>query len=213
MKVYEPVDDYADVSTGIVMFNQFGATASQDTGRDAESMANALQLPVISVDRPGTGSLVPHRGLVEQCSDPDDYLVLMSKIGQKVDERVESLGLSRVITTGRSAGGLGALALARTETVSNLSAIFAAEPVGWEQLSLKAGLKRYVDYLKWQKEFIKTSTDEELVKPLPPGLSLFPAIGRMLSIPPAALIDRYHNKGLFASNAALKYAGFILPRN
>lgn len=210
MRVYEPIDgNFADVQTGIVLFNQFGATVSQDAGRDAQFMADAFNLPVIAVNRPGTAGFRPNRKLAGHLSTPSGYLAEMTPIGKAIDRQVENHGIAKVIATGRSAGGLGALALSRTETVSNMKAVFAAEPVGCEQLSLKDGAKRYSDYLKYQKELLDAATDDELVKPLPPGLSLFPAVGRLLSIPPAMIFDRFHNQKLFANDAAQRYAEYI----
>jgi pimeloyl-ACP methyl ester carboxylesterase len=210
MRVFEPIDgQFADIETGIVLFNQFGAIVPQDAGRDAQVLANSFNLPVIAVERPGTDSYIPHKELAETLSSPDGYLAAMSSLGKRIDRQVDNLGITKLITAGRSAGGLGALALARSETVSSLSAVFAAEPVACEQLPLKEGAKRYSDYLKQQKEILEDSNSEELVRPLSPGLSLLPAIGRLISIPPAMLIDRFHNRKLFASNAARQYATYI----
>lgn len=191
------------------MFNQFGGKVSQDTGRDAQVMADHFNLPVIAVDRPGTDGLIPHKDLAERLSTPCGYLAEMNPLGKRIDRQAEGLGLTKLIATGRSAGGLGALALVRTETVSSISSVFAAEPVGCEDLPLKAGAKRYSDYLKEQKKLLEAASSDELVKPLPPGLSLFPAISRLISIPPAMAVDRFHNQRLFASDAALQYAAYI----
>lgn len=210
MKVYEPSGgEFANTEAGIVLFNHFGATVSQDTGRDARVMADTYYLPVIAVDRPGTAGFMPNRELAGELSNPNGYLAHMAQLGKDIDRQVECLGIARLIAAGRSAGGLGALALARSETVTSLQAVFAAEPVGCEQLPLDEGKKRYSDYLKQQKELVDESASEELVKPLPPGLSLFPMIGRGLSIPPAMLFDRFHNQKLFASDTALQYAAYI----
>jgi hypothetical protein len=210
MRVFEPNDgNFADTETGVVLFNQFGSTVSQDAGRDAQVLADAFNLPVIAVNRPGSGGFIPSGKLANSLSTPDGYLAEMAPIGRSVDQQAESLGIEKLIATGRSAGGLGALALARSETVSSMSAIFAAEPVGCEVLPLKEGFGRYRDYLKQQKELLDAATDEELIKPLPPGLPLLPAIGRLSSIPLAMLIDRFHNQKLFASDASLQYATYI----
>lgn len=181
---------------------------SQDAGRDAAVLADAFNLPVIAVDRPGTGGFIPSPQLANNISTPNGYLTEMVGLGKKIDRQADSLGLAQLVATGRSAGGLGALALARSETVSSISAIYAAEPVACEELSLKQGKKRYSDYLKNQKELLDDES-EELVRPLPPGLSLFPAIGRLVSIPPAMLYDRFHNQKLFATDAARQYAAYI----
>lgn len=210
MKIHQPEDgNFADTQTGIVMFNQFGGVVSQDTGRDAQVLANEYNLPVIAVNRPGTGAVMPSGRLADELSTPDGYLVHMSRMGKDIDREADALGITKLIAAGRSAGGLGALALARSETVGSLSAVFAAEPVGCEQMPLSDGKKRYSDYLKEQKELLANAADEELVKPLPPGLPLFPAIGRLLSIPPAMFIDKFHNQRLFASDVALQYAEYI----
>jgi pimeloyl-ACP methyl ester carboxylesterase len=210
MRIHEPEDgNFADVQTGIVMFNQFGGTVSQDTGRDAQVLADACSLPVIAVDRPGTADFMPRREFARQLSTPDGYLAQMSNLGRDIDRRAEDIGIAKLIATGRSAGGLGALALARSETVTSLSAVFAAEPVGCEQMPLKEGKKRYSGYLKEQKKLLNAATADELVKPLSPGLSLFPAVSRIASMLPAMLIDRFHNQRLFASDAAIQYAGYI----
>lgn len=213
MKLFEPIDgNFADVTTGVVLLNQVGATVSQDAGRDAQVLANTFNLPVIAVDRPGTGGLIPHRQLARELSTPVGYLVAMAELGKDIDRQAESLGLGNLVAMGRSAGGLGALALARTETVSSINAVFAAEPVGCEQLPLDEGKKRYLDYLKQQKGWIADTPDEGLVKPQPPGLPLLPAVGRILSMGPAMLVDRYHNQHLFATDAALHYAAYIAQK-
>jgi pimeloyl-ACP methyl ester carboxylesterase len=209
MRVYEPGDgNFADTETGIVLFNQFGSTVSQDSGRDAKVLADTFNLPVLAVDRPGTAGVIPSKKLADSLSTPNGYLVEMASLGKEIDKRAESLGMSKTIAAGRSAGGLGALALARTETVSSTRAVFAAEPVGCEKMALDQGVKRYSNYLKHQKELLD---DKEmgLVRPQSPGLSLFPTIGRIISIPIAGLYDKFHNKSLFASDAALQYAAYI----
>jgi pimeloyl-ACP methyl ester carboxylesterase len=213
MRIHEPNDgNFADAETGIVLFNQFGGTASQDTGRDARVLADTFNLPVVAVDRPGTASLMPHRKLEQSLATPHGYLLEMSELGRDIDRQVDSLGIKKLIAAGRSAGGLGALALARSEMVTSLVAVFTAEPVGCEDMPLKEGTKRYSEYLKSQKELLDAATDDELVKPLPPGLALFPAISRLISIPPAMLVDRFHNQRIFASDAALEYAAYIAER-
>ncbi len=210
MRIFEPSDgNFAHGETGVVLFNQFGATVSQDTGRDAQVLANSFNLPVIGVDRPGTAGFIPQGRLAAVLSTPDGYLTEMTPLGKSIDRRVDSLGIANLIVTGRSAGALGALALTRSETVSSISSVFAAEPVGCEQLPLEEGAKRYVDYLKQQKKLLDDATSEELVRPLPPGLPLFQAIGRLLSIPPAMLFDRFHNQKVFASDASRQYATYI----
>ncbi len=172
-------------------------------------MADFFGLPVIAVNRPGTAGIIPHKNLEKSLSTPNGYLAEMTPVGKSIDRQADSIGITKLVSTGRSAGGLGALALARTETVSSLSAVLAAEPVACEKLPLKEGVKRYSDYLKQQKELLDGASSGEMVKPLPPGLPLFPAISRLVSIPPAALFDRFHNKELFASDAALQYAAYI----
>ena len=203
MHVFEPENrDFADTNAAIVLFNQFGATVSQDNGRDAQVLADKFSLPVLAVDRPGTAGVIPHKRLASRLSTPDGYLAEMAQLGKNIDRQVEAIGIDTIITTGRSADALGALALARSETVSNLGFVFAPEPIACEQVPSEDGFKHYKDYLKQQKELLDAATSEELVKPLPPGLSLFPAIGRLVSIPPAMLFDKFHNQGIFASNAS-----------
>lgn len=210
MEIYEPTDgEFANNEAGIVLLNQFGATVSQDTGRDGCVMADTFRLPVIAVNRPGTAGFMPHPKLARELSSPAGYLAHMAHLGKDIDKQAERLGIERLLVTGRSAGGLGALALARSETVTSINAVFAAEPVGCEQMPLNEGKKRYADYLKQQKKLLKSPISEGLVKPLSPGLSFFPAVGRIVSIPPAALYDRFNNQELFATNAACEYATYI----
>jgi len=210
MRLHEPASgDFVSNDTGLVVFNQFGATVNQDAGRDAQVFADTFGLAVIAVDRPGTGGFIPHKSLARALSTPDGYLTEMTQFGKNIDRRVDSLGLGNLIVTGRSAGALGALALARSETVSSLGFVFAAEAIACEQVPLKEGFKRYTDYLKQQKELLAAATQDELVKPLPPGLPLFPAVDRLLSIPAAMLFDKYHNQGVFASDSSLQYATYI----
>jgi pimeloyl-ACP methyl ester carboxylesterase len=210
MRLKEPSDgNFASHNTGIVLFNQFGATGAQDAGRDAQVLADTFHIPVVAVDRPGTGGFTVHPKLAKRLSTPDGYLAEMSQLGATIDAAVENLGIEHLIVSGRSAGALGALALARSETVSSLDSVFAAEPIACENVPEKEGFKRYTEYLKEQKEQIDAASSEELVKPLPPGLPLFPAIGRILSIPKAALVDKFHNQAIFASDASLQYATYI----
>lgn len=209
-RLHEPASgDFASNDTAIVVFNQFGATVSQDAGRDAQVFADTFGLAVIAVDRPGTAGFIPSKRIATTLSTPDGYLTEMTRLGKSIDCQVDSLGIDSLIVTGRSAGALGALALARSETVSSVGFVFAAETIACEQVPLKDGFKRYTDYLKQQKQLLDAATPEELVKPLSPGLPLFPAVGRLLSIPPAMLFDKFHNQGIFASDASLQYATYI----
>ncbi|HVX47887.1 MAG TPA: hypothetical protein VHA05_00825 [Candidatus Saccharimonadales bacterium] len=209
MRVFEPTDGhFSDQETGVVLFNQFGATVSQDAGRDAQVMADSFHLPVLAVDRPGTAGFFPSKKLARRLSTPNGYLAEVAILGEKIDGKAEKLGVKKLVATGRSAGGLGALALVRSETVSSTSAICVAEPVACEDMPLKQGAERYSEYNKHQKELLNDDS-MALVRPLPPGLPLLPAIGRLISIPPAMLFDRFHNQRLFASDAAIQYAAYI----
>lgn len=206
IKPYAPCNEiFSDEQTALVVFNQVGATNTQDLGRDAQYLADHTGMHVLGVDRPGTAGFIPNKGLAERMATPDGYVNEMSKIGKQIDRRLDDLGITRAVAAGRSAGGLAVLSLASSETVGALGHVFAAEPVGVQKRTVADGLKHFTDYGKLQKEMLATDSQNLLIKPDKPGLGPLDAFGRLISLVPAFAYDKYHNSEPWASDAGLRY--------
>ena len=208
LEIFEP-RTCIDPGAAIVLLNHVGSTVHQDTGRDANALANSFGIHVIAADRPGTAGFFPHPGLADKLCSPSGYVTEVAKLGKSIDSQLDQLGVKRTLLTGRSAGGLGALALTRSETISSQRSVFAADPVACEQMSVKSGSKRFRDYNKLQRQIQEDTQDDCLVKPLPPELNGSQRIYRAANMIPAFLYDKYHNKRIWASAATLEYAKHI----
>lgn len=209
LRPHTPNNSLASEQLGVILVNHGGSTVSQDTGRDAQALADSFNLIVIGVDRPGTAGMLPSRRLASALSTPAGYVAETAKLGKRVDHEIEMLGLRRIIAVGRSAGGLGALALARSETVSTLTYLFVAEPAACENISLEEGARRFQEYGVVQKKLQENDSNGRLVKPVPPLLTWYEATRRRASIKPAFLYDRSHNRHILTTDASLQYARYI----
>lgn len=194
--------------TALVLLNHLGSYTGQDTGRDAQAYADALGVPVLAADRPGTAGLVPHPALARSLATAPGYVEQMARVGKAVDKQLDSLGIKRTIIVGRSAGGLGALALTRTETIASEDGLFVAEPVGCEPMGTAEGARRFKEYGAHQK----TLQESGVIKPDNGTLPKREAIPRVISIVPAFFYDKYHNKYIWATDAAIQYLQDIATR-
>jgi len=191
---------------GLVLVNHAGATVSQDTGRDAQALADALRLVVVAADRPGTAGTVPRRAQRNALATPSGYAAESASLGYAIDHQADMLGLKRLAITGRSAGGLGALALIRSETISAASYLFAAEPPGCKAIPLKQGLQEFKEYSVRQKQLQQQGRVH-----VPPRSALQQpqAMLRLGSIAKNVFYDRFHNDAVWASDAAVVFSRHI----
>jgi pimeloyl-ACP methyl ester carboxylesterase len=206
--IYRPeADTIRDGSLAVLQFNQIGATTGEysDGRRDAEHLAKSIGLTVIGVDRPGTHSVMPRRGLTGQLATPYQYVHAMAKVGEDIQAKLHKTNIATVIAVGRSAAGTAALALAETRTVGGLHYVGAAEPPGSMEMTVRSGAKHYKQYLVHQAALLADEQDTDIIRPQPHGLHGWEAMQRSIGIADDFLIDRHHNKRLWATNAVAEY--------
>lgn len=209
IRTFEPANNFpTDEQAAIILFNHVGSSISQDTGRDAQDMANRFGVQVIAANRPGTGGVLPSRELASKLSTVAGYAGEMALLGKKIDREVDQLGVTRLVGVGRSAGALGILTLARTETVG-LNYLVATEPVATTKMSVEAGQKWFKDYNAWQSNFQKEDVSNVLIKPVGPGLGFVDSAVRIAVNAQAFLYDQSNSKNIWASDAALEYMAHI----
>lgn len=191
---------------GIVLVNHAGSVVSQDTGRDAEALANNLGIAVLAINRPGTGGFFPSTSCKNLLASSEGYITQTVACARLVDRLADDLGLNQLIIVGRSAGGLGALALARSEVISSTHAVLAAEPPGCIAMSKKEGLQAFKNYGIRQKQL---QLSKEVIVPASSYLPRGQAALRIGSILKNVAYDRFHNSAIWSSNAAVGFLSHI----
>lgn len=188
---------------GIVLLNHGGSTVSQDTGRDARDLTTRFGIPTFAIDRPGTARWWPDRELAHFLSTPKGYKAEMAELGDTVNAELAEAGVERALIMGRSAGGLGALALTAANVVTSQVAVYAAEPVGCKQQTVANGRRWYGLYRDIERKI--QNTEPDVVRPRPPGLGPLASLGRLASMARDNATDRFHSGKVWASDAATSY--------
>lgn len=198
--VKEPLRSVSE-SVGIVLLNHMGSSHQEDSGRDGQYLANEFGLAVIVANRPGSGSF--QRSTLLRDMMDRNYPQTVRALGQKLDRAVYKLGLQEVILAGRSAGGLGALALAYTETLP-ATQLYAAETVAWEAVPSREGRTRYRQYNKNQKHMLRNDSANHLIHPEKPDVRGKAALRRLVTMPLLARSDMYHHEEVWTKPHALQ---------
>lgn len=204
---FEPQNEAVSADVGMLLFNQLGSAVAQDTGRDAQHLADEFGLSVIATDRPGSGMWLPRPGLNGALTQ--NYIGAMSTLGSRVSKEAERQGLTKLIAVGRSAGALGALTITRTEQLQ-ISHVYAAEPPGWYDLSVAEGAERYRQYQERQKHILEASDFyPDIVRPDPSEVRGWAQVTRLASMLPFFLTERHHTKNVCASGTSRRSAAWI----
>lgn len=194
---------------GIVLLNHVGSSVRQDTGRDAQALANEFGMIVMAADRPGSGRWWPQPGLRAGQANRTMYAAEMSVIGGRLAVEAERQGLRRLLAVGRSAAATGVLALACTEQLP-LTHLFAAEPAGWYQMAFQEGADRYKNYLQLQQQMRADYKQfPELVRPESTTVQGLAGLWRKATMLPYFLNDRHYNKWLWLSDTARHCATYV----
>jgi hypothetical protein len=206
-KVKEPSQTVNSPEVGLILLNHVGSTCTQDSGRDAQDLADHFGIQVIAANRPGTGWMLPRTARAKRISK--DYVATISEVGSEISHEIGQRGIKRVVIAGRSAGGLGAMALTCTELLPT-SHLYAAEPVGWFSPTLPDGRNLYRSYNKAQKlRFNMDNSQMQYIHPDPPDVKGWERLRRLASIPLLFEIDSFHNEELWASPIAVSLALYI----
>lgn len=181
--------------SALVVVNHMGSSIHADTGRDAQDLADRLELAVYAVDRPGSGVILPNSRLKSRLAS--EYVAAHVDLGTKLNRDLESDGVTGVTIFGRSAGGLGASALVNTETLP-VYGLQANEAPGWYGMPVKDGKRLHKQYGADQKKTFDESDlkhyDHRFVRPDPSDQTGFAAVRRLASIGAAGPMDIYHNE-------------------
>jgi pimeloyl-ACP methyl ester carboxylesterase len=191
-------------TVGIVLSNHVGSSVAEDTGRDAQHLADTTGFIVIAADRPGSGWAAPNSARARLLAD--DYVEASVGTARKIEKELTANGISRAVAAGRSAGGTFSLSLARTE-IAPVTHIYAAEAAGWYEQSVSEGKHAYRQYGKMQKELLDGPVD--LVRPEPSDVTGFGKISRALAIGANFFSDQYHNKHVWSQATSLRSAAYI----
>jgi len=178
---------------GIVTMNHLGSSIHEDTGRDAQALADRFRVLTIAADRP----VSLHRKEMAAALATDAVSATMN-IASAIDHIADTHDLKTLLLAGRSAAGLSILELALTEGISNARLVYAAEPVGSYALSAAAGKARFAAYQVEQKALLAADDALEartLVHPNDDARNLpLPArLKRMAAMVPLFLRDRALN--------------------
>ncbi len=190
-----------------MLLNHAGATISQDTGRDAQALANNLGLAVLAANRPGTSGFIPRISQRNNLAQAGGYVAETVALGQRIDRIAGNLGLKRLVIAGRSAGALGALALVRSESISTEQYLFAAEPPGCKTVDLEQGMRAFKEYNTLQKQL--QQEEKGILVPPRSALPQPQATVRLAAIVKNVLYDRFHNSAIWASDATVEIGRYI----
>jgi hypothetical protein len=135
-----------------------------------------------------------------------DYVGEMARLGKRIAREAEAMGVERLVAYGRSAGALGVLAVARTETLP-IDGIYAPEPVGLFRTGPEEGRKHFNAYGKLQAGLVADRTGHpDLVRPNPTDTTGLTKLSRAASIVPYFLTDSHNNEGAWSQPIGLEYA-------
>lgn len=179
---------------GIVTMNHVGSSIHEDTGRDAQALADRFQVLTIAADRPVS---VRRKRLAGELAT--DAVRATMRVAAAVDRMAEANRLHTLILTGRSAAGLSIMELALTEGVSGAKLLYSAEPVGCYDLDVSAGKKRFADYQAEQAQLLDADDalpQRELVHPNQDAKDLPPLtrMQRLVTMVPLFLRDKALNQ-------------------
>ena len=177
--------------------------------RDCAHLGEALAIPVLGVDRPGGGNLLPR---VPRPRTSEEYLKL---VGQATIDplvaAIDQLSPKRIIAFGRSAGALAALALPHALAAASMNEIlidtvYAAEPVGTFATTPSEGAKIWSQYKKNEKNLIDNPQATLLVRPEPTDTKGFTRLHRTALMLPHYFNDRRYNGRIWPQPLVIQYA-------
>lgn len=126
------------------------------------------------------------------------------------------MGYRNVAVVGRSAGAVGALALACNPDfqVPRL-AVYAAEPVAVQNMTVREGRELFQDYMKQQQALqdeARRDPNSRLILPEPHGLTGFAALKRAAYIVHDSIADRQNSAKIWASGVTVDYARHLAAK-
>jgi len=189
----------------ILTMNHVGSTVGQDTGRDAQYMADNWGVPTFAINRPGTGLTLPRAATRDRLAT--SYAAEFEPIATDLAELFDEREIKDIVVVSRSAAVVSSLAIA-TSGILPIRAIYGAEGVGWSNMSVEQGKMTYKSYMTDQARLLDNdehSDQPRLVHPEGTGLGIVASVGRIASIPPALIIDQYNSQKVWASDLATQY--------
>lgn len=201
--VKQPTESLDDNGLAIVLFNHLGSSIAQDTGRDAQFIADDLSVPVIAVDRPGTHGIVPSIGLARDLSTASGYMTWTARLGEEINEELDAIGAERSLVMGRSAAGVAALALTASGVIESQKSVFVAEPISCEQLDLNEAKRLFGEYGPIQQKL--QDDNPEIIRSGEDGLPLNKRLSRLVHMAIDFYFDQFHNQYIFASDTSVQY--------
>lgn len=210
---YPSSETYVDSGFGIVLGNHMGSTLHQDTGREAQVVADYMDVPVVAFERPGSHALFPDKQLAARLSTYRGFAAEMLHLSVAIDKEIDAAGLQSVVLAGHSAGGLGALGLTWAEGIGCQRGVYASEPPGCMSLTVRDGVRQLYTYNKWQSAWQKLldveGRTDEIVTPLKSSLGRWQAISRFASMTVHSALDIYHMRNIAVTPAAAILAAGI----
>ena len=208
IELFAPAQPIADARVGVVLVNHAGSTAKNtlftrgDTVGDATYLADTLGVTVIAADRPGSGTSMPNP--LQKNRLNTDASAEFEQVHTDLWAVIAAKGLQRIIITGRSLGGYGALALG----TFGADEVVAFEPGAMHHQDVKSGKKYYKDYLESEKKLFADQANDYILPPQNDQHGLA-NIRRALTIAKGVVADTYHYTGLLATDEGLQNARCI----
>lgn len=209
VRYYSPDTSPQLDDVGILLFNHKGSSVLSDTGRDARAWAFALKLPIIAVDRPGSGFGRPGQGKKLANNYADSFKRLVDR---SVSPLANKHNLQRIIVAGRSAGALAAHMVAQScGDYLPIVALNSQESIGWINTTFEKGKRHFVSYMARQEEMVD-NRNIELIRPDPTDQIGLARLIRQGAVIINNLVDQSNNTDVWRQNLAFKSALEIADR-
>jgi pimeloyl-ACP methyl ester carboxylesterase len=187
----------------LVVVNRMGATALADTGRDAQHLADRFGMRAFAVDRPGSGHVGRDQALREQLAA--DYVGAFEPLAKDLQARFEDARIEKVALVGRSAGTLGALALAATDDMlPTVKSIYGADGVAWRRRGIEDGKDDYDETKALQDSLLQGDRrHREFAHPHGPQVGPVTYLKRLVSMARSSYAE-WNSYEVWASDTGLR---------
>ena len=205
--VFTPERAHGPDHVGIVMLNTAGATTKNtalfrgDTVGDAIDAANTLGVTVIAADRPFSGVRMPNPFNALNRDTTHEY----EKLQREIDFIVSGIGLKRIIVTGRSVAGFGALELGKFGP----SEVVAFEPGAMYNQKILQGYMQYQRYNAAEHKALKDGTLDLDIRPEPSDQTGLAGVRRVATFLIGNVVDTANYSRILATNRGAENARFI----
>lgn len=206
IRVYRPDNEHhPDIpnDTAVLMLPPIGSRQLTDGGGDAQHLANQ-GFTVIGLDRPTFG---PSVGTNQDMTIK--YSERIQSICEKIYPYLDAEGIDIITVTGRSAGGLAALAVAASGILP-VHGVYVAEPAGMKNAKPLGALRYFQNYQGVQSVLNKNpEIFPRLVRPQKSDAEGKDKLLRSVLMPVLFAGDAVSHERLWCSDSGMQYASVI----